>query len=96
VLSIAFAAVAENWSNQAPITFGHLAKVGWFVLVMGLIALAFKLFFDTKLRENLALSFFQAVLLLLAWIATTFLILYLYRGISFADFVSIIRTSPGR
>jgi hypothetical protein len=90
ILSGAFFVIADNLHNQTPLTFRHLACVGFVMLSGGLGMLLLKILTDPELRKERL--FF--VMLFFAWIISAFVILYFYKDISFEDFIFILRASP--
>jgi hypothetical protein len=88
----AFWTIVDNWNNHTPLTFGHLARLGFCILVMCFGLLIFIVL--PNFRKNPGLSFWHLALLLLSWVATAFLMLYLSKGVSFTDFFSIVRYAP--
>lgn len=81
--------IAENLGSVEPLTKGHLAGLGFLVLLWGSLFSAYKWISDgTTLEDRL---FFTVIVL--AIIVSAFLVLYFQKDISFLDFVARLRTT---
>lgn len=90
IFFIYLAFIAENLGSVEPLTKGHLAGFGLFILFFGALFLAYK--FISRSGTTLGDRLFASAVVLVI-IVTAFLLLYFKKDISFLDFVARLRAS---